>query len=319
MKLLITMGVYHKTDPRFQSGWAYYGAVLQIIDWEKKKVIKEVSYQSPPEHLGGTGQLLFTGADIVGDKVYVCTKTEVIRYNALTWEPEFVISYPFFNDLHSVICKDNQLIVANTGRETVQYFDLNGKFIREVNMAYTPPERRFRPDFDYRTVRDTKPHEVHINQVFDLHGEVWVTRLIPQDAVSVENPKKKIKIDVGQPHDGCVKNDKVFFTTTNGYVVVADINKLQVVRVIDLNSLYGKDELIGWCRGVEVIGNYAFVAFTRIRETKHKTFKFWEKIDKKKTLPSRIVQIDLQREVIVDTYEVTHDGAAIYTVAEWNI
>ena len=133
------------------------------------------------------------------------------------------------------------MMLANTEIETVQYFDLNGNFLREKNMAYTPTNKRVTADIDYRLLKDTKPHEVHINQLFLCNGEVWVTRMIPQDAVAVDNPEKKISIIAGQPHDGIVIENDIIFTTTNGHIVIADWSLGKLIKDIDIYILY-KDE-----------------------------------------------------------------------------
>ena len=43
--LLLTLGVYDDSDPGAKRGWNYRCAELQVVDWEMKRVVREVRYR----------------------------------------------------------------------------------------------------------------------------------------------------------------------------------------------------------------------------------------------------------------------------------
>jgi hypothetical protein len=82
-----------------------------------------------------------------------------------------VISPPSFHDLHGVTIVDDEIAIANTGLDMVQFLDLSGRIVREVNLASVPTWERFDRATDYRRAVSTKPHEIHPNYLFQIDGQ----------------------------------------------------------------------------------------------------------------------------------------------------
>ena len=137
------MGIPDKGIHKRQDGFRYNGAVFQVIDWSQKKIIKEVSYTSPPQNLGNGLSMQFKGASIYNNKYYIVTNTELLIYDLANLSLEKVITLPSFNDLHGVLLTTGCIYICNTGLEIVQVLDHEGQLIKGVNMASVPTYERF--------------------------------------------------------------------------------------------------------------------------------------------------------------------------------
>ncbi len=137
----------------------------------------------------------FTGFCWAFGSTCVCTHNSIVCYQ--DWppkEPARVICNSYMNDLHHCFPSDGQLAVANTGLETVDVISESGELIRRYDMLEAS-ERRFPicHETDYRKLNDTKPHLLHLNHLFLLDGELWVTRLRTSDAVCTTDVSKRSK------------------------------------------------------------------------------------------------------------------------------
>ncbi|MBW1923269.1 MAG: hypothetical protein JRJ35_07320 [Deltaproteobacteria bacterium] len=315
MLLIVSMGIPASNYRTAKEGFRYSGAIIQIIDWERKKIVKEISYTSPPEHLGEGLSMQFKGATIFNDEYYVVTNTEIIEYDLATWTLERVASDKTFNDLHGLMVTDDSIYLCNTGLEMIQVLNHDFEIIEEINLASKPTWTRFDKDTDYRKLATTKPHEIHVNHAFMIHDNLWVTRLHKFDAANALDPSEKISLrsDAGC-HDGIVQGGSIYFTSVNGHILKVDMEKREVVQDIDIGNLVKGP--LGWTRGLEVVGNQAFVATTALRHSRFKRYLKWITDPKSEgKIPSTIFQIDLSKEVVVDSYEIgTYTAAAVYTI-----
>ena len=124
----------------------------------------------------------------------------------------------------------------------------------------------------------TKPHKSHPNFVFELDGEVWATRFYQRDAVCLTHSGRHIDIAVQAPHDGLLFKQKLYFTTVDGRVVLADPRSLRVEKVIDLKTIDDQDALLGWCRGLLPLDERrVWVGFTQVRKTRFRENVLWVK------------------------------------------
>jgi len=326
MRLLVTMAVPDKNHQRWvktetASEPVFTCARIEIIDWERKCSLNRIDYRPPPENLEEGLSVRFTGGCPWRGRWFQTTSTELVIFDMADWSVERVISHTSFNDLHGVAVIDNEIAVVNTGLEMVQFLDTDGQIVREMNVASKPTWERFDRSTDYRKVVSTKPHEVHVNHAFKLDGQWWATRCLMCDAINLNNPKDRIEIAVGHPHDGFKRGDFVYFTTTNGHIVVANATTRKVEEVINIEALDSTEGLKGWCRGLEIDGNYAYVGFTRLRATKwKKAFRVFKDIMHGSARDSHICKIDLKRKAIVDTLVYKDIGsAAIFSLANYDL
>jgi hypothetical protein len=247
-------------------------AALIELDPATNQSKPRVEYVSPPEVCAGDlPAILFKSASLRGNQLYVCTSTEVLVYELPAFKLRHYISLPCFNDLHHV-CPTHRgtVLVAITGLDLVVEITLTGSIVREWNVLGEDPWARFSRQTDYRKIPSTKPHRSHPNHVFELDGEVWVTRLEQRDAICLSTPGPRIDIAVQRAHDGYIFGDQIYFTTVDGHIVIANPKTLKVEQTIDLNRMSSQTgQTLGWCRGVLPLDErWIWVGFTRVRPTK---------------------------------------------------
>jgi hypothetical protein len=258
----------------------YDAAVILEINPDSGAVRTCLEYETPSDaRPPDKSSTIFKSGTLVGDALYVCTKTEVLVFRVPSFERTHYISLPCFHDLHHVTPgQDGTLLVANTGLDMVVRVNFAGELLDAWSVLGEPPWSRFSPGIDYRKVLTTKPHKAHPNFVFKLNGDIWVTRFHQRDAICLTNPGRRIDIAVQAPHDGIVIGDNVFFTSVDGRVLVADSQSLKLTQVIDLKEIDGQESLLGWCRGLlPVQGGTAWVGFSRIRKTWYQENVLWVK------------------------------------------
>ena len=258
----------------------YETALILRLDTETGKVRTCVEYQSPAEaRANENSSNVFKAGTLVGNTLYACTSTEVLIFTLPGFKQIGYVSLPCFNDAHHVApARDGNLLVANTGLDMVVKFTPEGKVLEQWNVLNQDPWSQFSRQTDYRKVDSTKPHKSHPNFVFELDGEVWVTRFRQRDAVALNGSAKRIDIAVERPHDGLVSGDRVYFTTVDGRVVIANRHTLAVDEVIDLKPIDGQKALLGWCRGLlPVDEGKIWVGFTRVRKTNLQENVLWVK------------------------------------------
>lgn len=275
-------------------------ALVIELDPSKNESRPCVEYVSPPEVCSpDLPAILFKSATLDGNKLYTCTSTEILVYELPSFRLAHYISLPCFNDLHHVyLSRQGTIIAAVTGLDMVVEVTMDGKLLREWSVIGEDTWARFSRQTDYRLVPTTKPHRSHPNHVFELGGEVWVTRFQQHDAICLTKPGPRIEIPVPMPHDGYRFGDKIYFTTVDGHVIIANEKTLQVDQSIDLNQMSGQSgQVLGWCRGVlPVDERRLWVGFTRVRPTKFVENVAWVKHGGSRHKPSHIALYDLERK-----------------------
>jgi hypothetical protein len=264
---------------RRENEWDLYeaGLILQL-DTESGAVRTCVEYKTPPDARAGEySSTVFKSGTLVDNLLYTCTSTEVLVFELPDFKKVGYVSLPCFNDVHHVApASDGAWLAAVTGLDMVVKFTSQGEFLAGWNVLPEPLWSRFSPATDYRKVASTKPHKSHPNFVFELDGEVWATRFRQRDAICLNDSRKRIDIAVQNPHDGLVCGERIYFTSVDGRVVIANRRNLQVEKVIDLKQINGQHFLLGWCRGLLPLNERKmWVGFTRIRKTRFRENVLW--------------------------------------------
>ncbi len=284
--------------------WHHYGtAVIVEVDVDTGVVEPRVEYVTPPDACSPDDpSITFKTATLDGDRMYVPTETELLVFDAPSFERVGYVALPCFNDVHHVLpSKTGSLLVANTGLDMVVDVDLSGKVYREWSTAGEELWTRFSRDVDYRKVFSTKPHKSHPNFV-SIHGDdIWVTRCNQGDMLCLTNQRDPVNIADMWIHDGLVRDGRAYFTAVHGHIIELDTETMTVSRRFDLNALSGGGVPLGWCRGIEVIdGDRVLVGFSRLRPTKWKQYVGWAKHrmggSGQGLLPTRVAMFDLRRE-----------------------
>lgn len=256
--------------PAEQAG--YEEALLVRIDPSDGQTSVVVSHKSPPEvydpHEPG---IAFHACTLSDGQIYLCTGTEVMAYGAADFVRRSYLTLPEFNDVHHVSpSPSGTLFVVNTGLDSVIETDWHGTV---HNRWHVLQEQTRPPTVDFRLV-STKPHRAHPNYVFWVGNQPWVTRFRQRDAIDLMDPRRVITLGgTAGPHDGLVQGGLIYFTTVDGQIVVVDAETLEVRRRIDVRGPGGAT--VGWCRGIHVEGNFAWVGFTRLRQTRFRENLSW--------------------------------------------
>ncbi|MEP7377973.1 MAG: hypothetical protein ABI725_00265 [Chloroflexota bacterium] len=283
-------------------GWyEYQKAIILELDTTTGQARTAVEYVSPPEATAEEQPaILFKSGTLDGDRLYICTQTEVMVYRLPSFERLAYVSLPMFNDVHHVRpTPEGNLLVANTGLDSVVEVTRAGEVVHNWNVLGEDPWARFSRDVDYRRVKTTKPHYAHPNHVFYIGNEPWATRFEQRDAISLVDPSRRIDIGLERLHDGIVADGRAYFTTVNGQLVIADIVSLKVVEVIDLTSAHPPDMLLGWARGLLIDGDHAWVGFSRIRPTKFRENVGWVLRGLKRDFGTHVGCYDLRTRQLV--------------------
>ncbi len=297
--LLITGGEARPDASRLPEGTRYRRANAVRLDLASGAcevvLSREASLEAYPAELPS---VLFGAGTRVGDELYLCTNTELLVYRYPSFDLLRQASYPFFNELHSVTVDEDRLLVASTGMDLAIVLDRATLEPIEIRHALgkDPKVRHDWARQDYRKSHSLKPHDVHPNYVFSIKGELWVTRFNQKDAVSLDQPGRRINIGIERPHDGFVRDNVVHFTTVNGHVVTADTRTLEVAQDIDLNQIEQSRGPLGWCRGLLLDGNVAYVGFSRLRSTPLREHLRWIRDFATGQIrrPTRVVAYDLE-------------------------
>lgn len=271
-------------------------AIILQVDLASGEIRVAAEHVSPPEACApDEPAILFKSSSIRGDRLYACTQTEILVYQLPDFNVITYLSLPFFNDLHHVLPTENgTMLVAISGLDMVVELDMDGSVIQEWSATGDDPWERFSRIIDYRRVATTKPHQAHPNHLFVLNGQPWATRFEQRDAICLPTPDKRIDIAIERPHDGILVDGTVYFTTVNGRIVLADPTERRVRAVKDMTASHRRDELLGWCRGIFIEDDAAWVGFSRIRPTKSRENVGWLLRGFRKDLGTRIDLYDLE-------------------------
>src|SRR5215472_15970346 len=290
-------------DPDKEWHW-YEAALILEVDTETAAVRTCVEYVTPPDaRAGELSSVNFHAGALIGDRLYTCTATEVLVFRVPEFEQVGYVSLPCFNDLHHVTpASDGSLLVVSTGLDMIVRVTPEGEVLEEWSAVEESPWVRFSPTTDYRKVETTKPHASHPNFVFELDGEVWVTRFLQRDAISLNGSGKRVDIALEKPHDGIFWKNYIVFTVVDGKIILVNRQTRAVERVIDLRRIQDRDQqkLPAWCRGVLPTGDDTlWVGFTRIRRTLFRENVRWAKQFLKEgtvVKPTHIALFDLANE-----------------------
>lgn len=266
---------------------------LELSEQAKVTFKNKYEYMTPPEHRHEETRVTFKSASCSHNTIFISTETEVLQLCARTLQLKSVLTHPEFNDVHHVIRRKNKnLAVVVTGGEQVLEFDEENNLVKRRVVRKSGKKPNYSDVSDLRKVATTKPHFSHPNFCFEIDNELWVTRCDLMDAVNIEDFHNRIDIGCGLVHDGVLQNQNLYFTTTNGFILVYDKEDLTVSQKIDLNQYYNNADL-GWCRGVLPISKrFLLIGFTASRQSKRTRSK------RKQVLPTRLVCFDVTESKI---------------------
>lgn len=318
-------GGHHCKDATGAREWVSFDkAQIFKVDVDAGCVDRIVNYESSPDHRPDDPQanIVFKAGSIDGDSLHVCTQTEVITYSLPDLELQSCLSHPWFNDLHHVMVNEaGNFLVAVTGLDLVIEITKNGEVVREWPVLDGNTWKRFDRNTDYRKVVTTKPHLSHPNYVFIHNGEIWTTRFYQKDAIRLTGDPRQIEVQGEKLHDGSVVDDKVYQTSVDGHLTVADLVTGKTLKVYDFNSMTGEKRVLGWCRGLHLLDErQVIVGFSRIRPSKFRENVQWMKFQlglrkNAGSLGTRLACFDLEKESLEWVFDLEEYGMnAVFSI-----
>lgn len=285
---------------QFQSGLvvaARFASPLEPPD----SVEPVFDYTSPLEiRPADSPSLTLKAGYLDGDRLYLCTQTEVLVLDARSLQVARAVSHPWFNDVHHVRPGfEGNLLVVSTGLDMVLDVEPSGNIARYWQVLGEDPWQRFDPNVDYRQVLTTKPHASHPNHVFLFRDQLWVTRFEQRDAACLTDTQPPLHLGLQRPHDGVVRGDRVAFTLVDGRVALCRLDPPRLEHVVDLNQISRMPHALGWCRGLEWVDDrHLLVGFSRLRPSRWRENLRWVKYRVKPgstsgLLPTRIGMLDI--------------------------
>lgn len=202
-----------------------------------------------------------TGLVVEQNTAWACFSNCIVRISLPEAEILEVINDPGFNDLHQLAKTRNELIVANTGNETVDNICLEDSSISRIDLL--GGELRARRPKRSR-IEDTEPRLHHIvSAICDKSGQLLVglgrqSRILNIDRWEWVGPRFPAPL-----HDVCCYAEgEVWCTTVDGHV--HRISQGELARSWDLRE---HQPTVGWARGLAVTTLGLLVGTTAIRES----------------------------------------------------
>lgn len=242
------------------------------------------------------------------------THTAVFWVCPDTWSVIDRSSHPGMASVHAAWeAADGGYAVACAANETVLRFDRSDGLVARHFLRDGPYP--WAPDLDFRRLHHDalKPHSHHPNGVFEADGAWWATCFETREARTVDG-SRRVALR-GIPHDGAPQAGAWWFTGIEGWIEARRPDG-SVVESLDLRALSGSRRMLGWCRGIAVIGRRAWVGMTQLRSTTHReVLRVLARGERGRKLPSRLVEVDLDERRIVREVPVGNAaGATIYGI-----
>jgi streptogramin lyase len=260
---------------------------------------------------------VFKSASWDGDRLLLCTQTEVLVVDPTSGHIERTVSHPWFNDVHHVARLRGRLHVVSTGLDALLVLDDDDRIAEVHGATARPVWDRFDPEVDYRLLLTTKPHAAHPNYVFEADGTRWLTRFEQGDALRIDTQGAPLPVAQNPIHDGVPVNGSVWFTVVSGKVVRADPRTGATEASWDLEVVAPEGTPLGWCRGIRVEPERVLLGFTRIRPTLFKQNLSWLRVPlgRPEPLPTRVAAYDLRVGRKMQSWDLEEVGmSAIFSI-----
>jgi hypothetical protein len=312
MRLLVSMGL----RPRGRVEDPLVPRLIEL-DLDSGQVVREMGWDTPDEHRSDpASDQEFTSAEWWSPGVLLQpTHTEVLWIDTLRWTVEKVVSDPRMHGVHSAVPRPGGgFTVSAAGPQSVLEFDEKNQCVAHHYLPAGVFSEDFKDQADLRRCHHDafKPHRFHPNHAVYLPDGLWVTCLETHSARSLDGDGE-ISLG-GMAHDGRLREGCVWYTRVDGCVLGFDpVTRKEVAR-IELNTLLDSRRLLGWCRGIEVVGRRLFVGMSMLRRTRHREVLRWmTQGERGRKEPTRVLEVDLDERRVVNTWVLgNHAGGTIY-------
>jgi hypothetical protein len=311
MRVLVSMGI----KPRGRASDPLEPLLVEL-DTERREVVRTLGWTTPTHARSGPdSDQEFTAASFDHDgRLLQPTHTEILVVDVERWRVDSALSHPAMHSIHSATPTERGVMLTSSGSEAVLHVNRAGELLERIPLTASAPDAWSEPDLRRAHHDAFKPHQVHPNHAAMVGGELWVTSL--NECRCRVGAGRAVDFGTQMPHDGRLRGGLVWFTLVDGFVVGVDPSTLEVVRRLDLRSLSRSDHMLGWCRGVDVVGDRMFVGMTMLRRTTHREVlrRILMGAGGVK-LPTRVLEIDLAGPRLVAEYPLgNRAGGTIYGV-----
>ena len=288
--------------------------VLRELDTDRAEVTRELAVEVPARlTAGAASDQELTGACWSPEGTLLqAAHTELLWIDPVRLAVVRRLSHAAFHSVHGAAPWRGGVVVASTGADAVLDLDGDGVLRHEHRLGRARP-----PGVDLRQLDHDalKPHLVHPNHVQPVGDALWVTRFEDRAAACLVSGRR-IPLPEAMPHDGRLRGGLLWFTQVTGRVVAVDPVTLERRVELDLAVLTGEPRMLGWCRGVEVVGSRLFVGFSMLRRTRHReVLRLMVRGIRGQKLPTRVVEVDLDGPRVVGSFELGNAaGGTIYAI-----
>lgn len=330
MKLLVPVS-YFRGPPRSQ---------LWSVDTIQKRTSIFCTLADSPFEVRGKGT---TGICRHPSGGYVVCDFNRVLHLGLDGKVLTEISSESYNDLHSISRIDDGFLLTNTGSDCLARLTVNFATVTSYScdIAGSNGFTTDADETDLTKIADTGQHgasrlddyydaptaKVRFNQrrlrdVYHLNYAV----ALPDSRIAVSSYRERCFFEANQyhrisnrlaypPHDGVLYNGKLWITTINGDVLVANLAaELVFNRVLELSK---NAPWQGWCRGLYISGNCMFVGITAVCE--HNRHTSWLKVNPELTRTG-IYEINMSTMKINHFYDLSHiDGARVFSMTKQSV
>ncbi len=305
MRLMVSMGL--RPDGRPRTPLAAHLVELDLSTGRARRTLRHVTplhWRSGPD----ADQEMTCAAPLDADTLLQPTLTEVLWVDTRHLSVVHVMSHPELHSVHSAVPRPGGgVTVTCAGTDSVLELSESGELLAAHRLGGD------RPMVDHRRAHHDayKPHAVHPNHAIHHAGSVWITGFESRACTALNGQTIELG---GIPHDGRLREGRLWFTRVDGHVLGVNAHSYEVEVHIDLRAMSGTERMLGWCRGVDVLGDRLYVGMTMLRRTAHREVaRMLLRGEAGRKLPTRVLEIDLvERRIVREIPLGNQAGGTIY-------
>jgi len=224
----------------------------------------EVWIEHPLPALAVTGKGI-TGLCVDGSTAWACFSNVIAHIRLSDGEVLDLIENDGFNDLHQMSRHGNDLVVANTGNESIDIVSLDDQTVTRLDLLGKDLRVLRKP---YAQDASTEPHIHHVTSVTrNSDGDLVVglgrqARILNATKWSWIGPRMHAPI-----HDVQIARDGATWCTT------VDGSVCRIFDKVDSWHVYHDRKSAGWTRGLALCDEGMLVGMTAIRQTNRDYFR----------------------------------------------
>lgn len=258
-----------------------------------------------------------------------CDFNRLLKLDRKTFSIDKAYEDEELNDLHSLSIDENNIHLANAGRDSIDVFNHQLELLERID-CLSSDEWQKRKAGDYTISgsyfdslgcglpfhRRRVPDKWHFNHVIktpkSLGDKVVATSFTARCLLDVQTLEPVSSSLPTQPHDGFLHGDFLWITTVSGQIHRAPLKiPFEFEMVCDLFNIAPYQ---GWCRGLLIAEGSMFVGITSIYEASRRTDWLNSAIEDTR---SGIYQLSMSSMEVEAFYDFSStDGSRIFTMIE---